>query len=207
MPQRSQWWRQFNDPLLTELMDARQYASATVAAAQSRAAPAPLTQASASKARAPPNIPLATTVQAGLQASWKLDLFGGGSGAESAARQWLPSARFSVRPLESGVKMQLILLSEEPVALNVAAQQAERELRLLQGIGHESSSAFLVRPEIIVSPDFARAADLGVEAASIGETVRVATAGDYDTQLTKLNLSGRCRFACSCLTRCVAWQQ
>lgn len=48
-----------------------------------------------------------------------------------------------------------------------------------------------MRPEIIVRPDFARAAELGVTAASIGETVRVATAGDYDTDLTKMNLPER----------------
>jgi multidrug efflux pump subunit AcrB len=103
----------------------------------------------------------------------------------------LPGARFSVGPADTGVKMQLTLRSEDAVALNAAAQQAERELRTLPGIGNVSSSASLVRPEIIVSPDFARAADLGVTAASIGETVRVATAGDYDTNLTKLNLSER----------------
>jgi multidrug efflux pump subunit AcrB len=66
-----------------------------------------------------------------------------------------------------------------------------RELRTLQGVGNVGSSASLVRPEIIVRPDVARAADLGVTAASIGETVRVATAGDYDTSLSKLNLSER----------------
>ena len=103
----------------------------------------------------------------------------------------LPGARFSVGPADTGVKMQLTLRSEDAVALNAAAQQAERELRTLPGVGNVSSSASLVRPEIIVSPDFARAADLGVTAASIGETVRVATAGDYDTNLTKLNLSER----------------
>jgi multidrug efflux pump subunit AcrB len=64
-------------------------------------------------------------------------------------------------------------------------------LRGLKGIGNVSSSAALVRPEIIVRPDFARAADLGVTAASIGETVRIATAGDYDTNLNKLNLAER----------------
>ena len=103
----------------------------------------------------------------------------------------IPGARFNVGPPDTGVKMQLVLRSEDPVALAEAAQKVERELRTLQGIGNVSSSAALVRPEIIVRPDFARAADLGVTAASIGETVRVATAGDYDTSLTKLNLSER----------------
>lgn len=103
----------------------------------------------------------------------------------------LPGARFNVGPLDTGVKMQLVLRSEDPVALSDAAKKVERELRTLQNVGNVSSSASLVRPEIIVRPDFARAADLGVTAASIGETVRVATAGDYDTNLPKLNLSER----------------
>ena len=64
-------------------------------------------------------------------------------------------------------------------------------MRTLKGIGGVTSSASLVRPEIIVRPDFARAADLGVTASSIGETVRVTTAGDYDISLPKLNLSER----------------
>ena len=103
----------------------------------------------------------------------------------------IPGARFSVGPPDTGVKMQLVLRSADPIALSEAAQKVERELRTLQGIGNISSSAALVRPEIIVRPDFARAADLGVTAASIGETVRIATAGDYDTTLPKLNLAER----------------
>ena len=103
----------------------------------------------------------------------------------------IPGARFTVGPADIGVKMQLVLRSEDPVALSAAAQQVVRELRGLRGIGNVNSSASLVRPEIIVRPDFARAAELGVTAAAIGETVRVATAGDYDINLTKLNLSER----------------
>nr|WP_315253553.1 efflux RND transporter permease subunit [uncultured Duganella sp.] len=103
----------------------------------------------------------------------------------------IPGARFKVGPPDNGVKMQLVLRSEDPVALKEAAQKAERELRTLQGVGNVRSTASLVRPEIIVKPDFAKAADLGVTAASIGQTVRVATAGDYDTDLTKMNLPER----------------
>lgn len=103
----------------------------------------------------------------------------------------IPGARFNVGPPDTGVKMQLVLRSEDPVALSAAAKKVERELRSLKGIGNVSSTASLVRPEIIVRPDSARAADLGVTAASIGETVRVATAGDYDMNLPKLNLSER----------------
>ena len=103
----------------------------------------------------------------------------------------LPGARFQVGPPDTGTKMQLVLKSDDPLALAEVARNVERELRGLQGVGNVSSSASLVRPEIIVRPDFARAADLGVTASSIGETVRVATAGDYDQALPKLNLSER----------------
>ena len=54
-----------------------------------------------------------------------------------------------------------------------------------------TSTSSLVRPELIVRPDSARAADLGVTTAAIAETLRVATAGDYDQSLPKLNLSQR----------------
>jgi multidrug efflux pump subunit AcrB len=103
----------------------------------------------------------------------------------------IPGARFAVGPPDTGVKMELVLRSEDPVALNAAAQRVERDLRTLKGVGNIHSTAALVRPEIIVRPDFARAADLGVTAEAIGETVRVATAGDYDVALTKMNLSER----------------
>lgn len=103
----------------------------------------------------------------------------------------LPGVRVTVGPADSGVKMILVLKSDDPAALAAAAQAATRDLRTLQGVGNVTSSASLVRPEIIVRPDFARAADLGVSADAIGETVRVATAGDYDVGLAKLNLERR----------------
>jgi multidrug efflux pump subunit AcrB len=103
----------------------------------------------------------------------------------------IPGARFSVGPADTGVKMELVLRSDDPVALEESARRVVRDLRTLRGVGNVQSTAALVRPEIIVRPDFARAADLGVTAVAIGETVRVATAGDYDMALTKMNLSER----------------
>ena len=103
----------------------------------------------------------------------------------------VPGARFNVGPPDTGVKMQIVLRSEEASALADATRAVVRDLRTLRGIGNVNSGASLTRPEIIVRPDSARAADLGVTAQSIGETIRVATAGDYDTELSKLNLSER----------------
>jgi multidrug efflux pump subunit AcrB len=128
-----------------------------------------------------------TTVQRGERRESLADI-------EDAIRRRLdaiPGAKFSVGPPDTGVKMELVLRSDDAQALGAAAQNVERELRALPGIGNVHSNAALVRPEIIVHPDFARAADLGATAESIAETVRVATAGDYDTALTKMNLPQR----------------
>ncbi|RFO98943.1 RND transporter [Rhodoferax lacus] len=91
----------------------------------------------------------------------------------------------------SGEKYVLVLSGEDPAALNLAAQAVEKDLRTIPGLGNVASSASLVRPEIAVRPDFARAADLGVTSAAIGDTLRIATLGDYDAALPKLNLSQR----------------
>ncbi|OEC36234.1 Multidrug efflux pump subunit AcrB [Pseudomonas cuatrocienegasensis] len=85
----------------------------------------------------------------------------------------------------------LVLAGEDGRVLSRHAQQVERELRTIPGVGAVTSTASLVRPELIVRPDFARAADLGVTSAAIADTLRVATTGDYDQELAKLSFSER----------------
>lgn len=103
----------------------------------------------------------------------------------------LPGARVSIGGAESGTKMEMVLLGENTDLLMQTAREAERQLRTIKGIGNVSSSAALVQPELIIRPNYARAADLGVTAASIARTVRIATAGDYDQLLPKMNLPER----------------
>ncbi|MDP2451246.1 MAG: efflux RND transporter permease subunit [Polaromonas sp.] len=108
-----------------------------------------------------------------------------------AALEALPGARTKVGLGGSGEKYVLVLTGEDPVALQAAALAVEKDLRTVPGLGSVASSASLIRPEIAVRPDFARAADLGVTSAAIGETLRIATLGDYDVSLPKLNLPER----------------
>jgi multidrug efflux pump subunit AcrB len=103
----------------------------------------------------------------------------------------VPGARVKVGFGQSSEKYVLVLASEDGAALAAHAAVVERELRTLPGIGAVTSSSSLLRPELIVRPDAARAADLGVTAQAIAETLRIATAGDYDQGLAKLNLSQR----------------
>jgi multidrug efflux pump subunit AcrB len=103
----------------------------------------------------------------------------------------LPGARFKVGLGGSGEKYQLALKGEDPVALAQAAAAVERDLRKIPGLGNISSSASLTRAEIAIRPDFAKAADMGVTSSAIAETLRIATVGDYESALSKLNLSQR----------------
>lgn len=103
----------------------------------------------------------------------------------------LPGARVKVGLGASSEKYVLVLAGEDGRVLGEHAAQVERELRTIPGIGAVTSTASLVRPELIVRPDFARAADLGVTSQSIADTLRIATNGDYDQGLPKLNLAQR----------------
>ena len=141
LTQLSQWWQQFNDPVLTALIDAGQAASPTVATAQARIAQARLTESSASAALLPgltatasasrasnqPNFPLATTTRAGLQTSWELDVFGGGRSAESAAQLRLSGAQ----ALWHGARVSVAAeVAQQYFSLTVCGQQialAERD--------------------------------------------------------------------------------
>ncbi|MDO4682862.1 MAG: efflux RND transporter permease subunit [Lautropia sp.] len=107
-----------------------------------------------------------------------------------AALDDLPGARVSVG-LDEGKKYIVALSGNEPLRLDEAARMVEQALRRLPGVGNVTSSADLVRPEIIVRPDPARAAALGVTPEAIANTLRMATQGDYEQSLPKLNLDER----------------
>jgi multidrug efflux pump subunit AcrB len=103
----------------------------------------------------------------------------------------LPGARVKVGFGGSSEKYVVVLAGEDGRVLLEHARRVERELRGIPGIGNVVSTSSLVRPELVVRPDFARAADLGVTSAAIADTLRIATAGDYDQGLAKLNLAQR----------------
>ena len=103
----------------------------------------------------------------------------------------IPGARVKVGLGGGAEKYVLVLAGEDGRVLSEHARKVEQELRGIPGIGNVVSTSSLVRPELIVRPDSARAADLGVTSTAIADTLRIATAGDYDQGLAKLNLSSR----------------
>lgn len=110
VPQLTGWWHQSGDALLVELIDAAQAASPDIASAAARIAEARATRVQAGAAMGPTldgslslsrgntlstgsggisggtaSLPTFTNAQAGLQAGWEIDLFGGLAATRDAA--------------------------------------------------------------------------------------------------------------------------
>ena len=101
------WWQSLGDPLLVEFINSAQTASSSLTAAAGRiqqarsavvaagAASAPNLNASANASRggAQLSVPVATSTQVGLQASWEVDLWGGNRAAQGAAQARLAGSQ------------------------------------------------------------------------------------------------------------------
>ena len=64
-------------------------------------------------------------------------------------------------------------------------------MRQVPGFVEVSSTAALVKPEILIRPDPARAADLGVSVSSIARTASLATLGDAEANLADFDAGDR----------------
>jgi hydrophobe/amphiphile efflux-1 (HAE1) family protein len=108
--------------------------------------------------------------------------------------QEIPGARlnFQSRGAAGNSKaMTIVLKSENPEALNQAALELTRELRTVPGLVEVGSSASVVKPEILITPDPQRAADLGVSVSSIARTASLATLGDNESNLADFDIGDR----------------
>ena len=103
----------------------------------------------------------------------------------------IPGVKFSLNGDGSGEKYSLLLAGEDVALLKKVANEIETNLRQDNSFGNISSSANVNRPELSVNIDFNHAAEMGVTASGVGEVVRVATSGDYDNRLARLNLPDR----------------
>lgn len=129
----TQWWTQFGDPLLVELIVAAEDASTDIATAGTRIAEARASRVSARAALLPSvdaslsvtrgnaqtGIPLATIIQGGLQPQWEVDLFGGNRARLDAASAQLLGA-------EAGWHAARVALAAETATSYVELRTCER---------------------------------------------------------------------------------
>jgi multidrug efflux system outer membrane protein len=139
----SRWWQQFDDPLLVQLIESAQTESPNVASARSRieqsranrtAARAALlptldAQASATRGNSQPPVPLATSLQIGLQAGWEIDLFG-------ADRAGLRAAQSRLEGAEAGWHEARVAVAAETALSYINLRSCERQLAVATGDAH-----------------------------------------------------------------------
>ncbi|MGQ4272532.1 efflux RND transporter permease subunit [Terrihabitans sp. B22-R8] len=71
------------------------------------------------------------------------------------------------------------------------SEMLETGMRRIATFINVAPATGLSRPELLIQPQLDRAADLGITTDTISETIRVATIGDVDSNLPKLNTGER----------------
>jgi outer membrane protein, multidrug efflux system len=181
------WWTQWADPVFDELMQAAQDNSATLAAALTRVAqartqverannalsPQLAVQAQASRSVQMPKAPPATTLSAGLQASWEIDLWGGNQATLSAAQ-----LRF--RGAELGWHEARVAVAAEMAANYIAYRYCENLSNLLV---QDATSR----------KETARLAQLSAQAGLTAQaTAQLARASSFDAENTVTATQAQC---------------
>lgn len=106
----------------------------------------------------------------------------------------IPGARISFESQGAGgggKDLTLVLKSENTEALLASSRDLEQQMKSVPGLVEVSSSASLVKPELLIRPDPSRAADLGVSVQAIARTASLATLGDIEANLAKFDLPDR----------------
>ncbi|SFT53374.1 efflux RND transporter permease subunit [Mesorhizobium sp. YR577] len=91
----------------------------------------------------------------------------------------------------SGAKVSITLVGDNGDVLQKTSDTLIDQMKSVPGLMNPTSTAAATKPELIVRPDDARTAELGITATEIAQTVKIATIGDTDTSLPKFNLGDR----------------
>jgi HAE1 family hydrophobic/amphiphilic exporter-1 len=100
----------------------------------------------------------------------------------------IPDARLSFDTSGFGVAdVQVILTSETGENLDAAALELQREMRGVPGLADPRPDTPPPGPELVVRPRIDEAARLGVPVQTIADAARIATVGDIDANVSKLD--------------------
>ncbi|MDF2997080.1 MAG: efflux transporter permease subunit [Xanthobacteraceae bacterium] len=92
---------------------------------------------------------------------------------------------------QSGAKVEVALVSDDPAALSRTVDSLLRDMRGVVGLANPASTSSLTQPELHIAPKPDKAAALGITTATIAETADIATLGDVDSRLPKFDLADR----------------
>ena len=105
----------------------------------------------------------------------------------------IPDARIHFQSQSNGLGRDItqFVVGSDPAAVEGAAREFVTQLRTLNELRDPRINGDLRRPEIQIRPRADLAAELGVTAANISQTVRIATMGDIAQNSAKFSLSDR----------------
>jgi hydrophobic/amphiphilic exporter-1 (mainly G- bacteria), HAE1 family len=104
----------------------------------------------------------------------------------------IPDARVTMAGQNfGGATVQVTLSSDSGDGLDAAALELQREMAGLHTVADPRPATSPPAPEVIVRPRPDDAARLGVNADTIAEVARVATVGDIDANVAKLDVGSR----------------
>lgn len=109
------------------------------------------------------------------------------------ALQAVPAARFNVGIATGGGETgySFSVVGSDKALLDNTVKTIMNEIRTLPNVANVINNKSLPKPELAVIPNDLAMADKGVTTLELAKTLRVATVGDYDQALPKLNLDTR----------------
>ncbi len=99
----------------------------------------------------------------------------------------VPDVRLNFLDGQGSAGFEQILISSDPKALEQAALELERQMRTLTKVTDPRPKNPPIGPELVIRPRPDEAARLGVSVAAIAQAARVATVGDIDANIPKMN--------------------
>ncbi len=100
----------------------------------------------------------------------------------------IPDARLSFDISGFGAGgVQVILTSETGVGLENTALELQRQMRTVEGLADPRPATPPSSPELVVKPRADEAARLGVAVTTISQAARIATLGDIDANVSKMD--------------------
>jgi HAE1 family hydrophobic/amphiphilic exporter-1 len=103
----------------------------------------------------------------------------------------VPDVRAGFLDFQGAAGYQQILTGDDPATLTAASLELEREMRTLPSLADVHPSSPPIGPEVVIRPRTDEAARLGVSVDTIATIARVATVGDIDANVAKLDQGER----------------
>lgn len=99
----------------------------------------------------------------------------------------IPDVRLNILSENGGRDIVISVLGDSEAAASQAAIQIAAEFNALELLQNASTTAALTRPEVQITPRPELAAELGVTAVALANTIRIATIGDSGENVAKFN--------------------